>query len=111
MNQAVMRWRWICCRHRTRRSDTTPPAAGVTYLRTSGLTKRWPGWVGRDARVRLRIDGHVYEGELQPLDDPERIELLLAAYGEKYELTQMPRDGRYWQFVPAASEVSGAAPR
>jgi hypothetical protein len=64
-------------------------------------TKNWPGWADRDPRVRLLIDGRIFEGQLLPVDDPARIERIRAAYRQKYDLEEMSPRVRYWQFGPA----------
>ena len=61
-------------------------------------TKRWPGWVDRDPRVRLRIDGVLYDGRLVDVEDPARIERIQASYAAKYELPAMAPNVRYWRF-------------
>ena len=61
-------------------------------------SKRWPGWVDRDSRVRLRIADRVYQGTLEKLDDAATIERLRASYREKYALEQMAPNVRYWRY-------------
>jgi len=69
-------------------------------------SKRWPGWVDRDPRVRLGIGGRTYEVELAPVEDPERVARIRAAYARKYQLPETPSDGapptRYWSVSPRA---------
>lgn len=66
--------------------------------------KRWPGWVARDPRVRLGIAGRLYEAELVPVADPERIAAVRRAYAAKYALEDPPPEGappiRYWRVDP-----------
>ena len=46
-------------------------------------TKRWPKNVARDPRVRLKIDGKLYERRAVPInDEAERARLVLALAGE-----------------------------
>ena len=54
--------------------------------------------------MKLRIDGRVYEGALEPLEDAERIERLRSAYRAKYELEQTAPNARYWRFVSSSGE-------
>ena len=66
-------------------------------------TKHWPGWVDKDPDVRLRIGEQVYSARLAPLDDPNTIDQVQAAYAVKYQLPassggESP-DVRYWQVV------------
>ena len=61
-------------------------------------TKRWPGWVDRDPRVRIGIDGLLYDGRLVDVEDPGRIESIQARYIAKYELPAMAPNARYWRF-------------
>ena len=64
-------------------------------------TKHWPGWTDRDPRIRLLIDGQIFEGQLFPVDNASRLERIRAAYQRKYELDEMYPGVRYWQFGPA----------
>ncbi len=61
-------------------------------------TKRWPGWIDGDPRVRIRIDGLLYDGRLVDVEDPARIESIKASYAVKYELPAMAPNVRYWRF-------------
>ncbi len=83
---------------------------GQLYVGASApQTKRWPGWVDKNPDVRVRIGDNVYAVRLAPLDDPNVIAGVQAAFGAKYQLTR--RDGeaapevRYWHVIarPAAS--------
>ena len=63
-------------------------------------TKHWPGWVDRNPDVRLRIGEQVFMVRLVPLDDPNVVAGVRAAYTAKYPLDgrdgeAMP-DVRYW---------------
>ncbi len=70
-------------------------------------TKRWPGYVDRDADVRLGIGEKIYEVRLTPLDDRDRIAQVRAAYASKYELPDPPPAAsppvRYWTVDPRGS--------
>lgn len=67
-------------------------------------SKRWPGWVERDPRVRLGIGDTVYEARLERVEDPGRIAAVRAAYAEKYDLPDRAPDEappmRYWRVAP-----------
>ena len=52
----------------------------------------------RDPRVRLEIDGLLYDGRLVDVEDPGRIESIQARYVAKYELPAMAPNVRYWRF-------------
>ncbi len=66
--------------------------------------KRWPGWVEANPRVRLGIEGTLYEAELVRLTDPEAIEVVQEAYRTKYDLpprrAQDAPPMRYWRVAP-----------
>lgn len=77
---------------------------GQLYLGASApQTKRWPGWVDKNPDVRLRIGDNVYSVRLVPLDDPNVIAGVQAAYGAKYQLTgrtgEAPPEVRYWHVI------------
>jgi hypothetical protein len=65
-------------------------------------TKRWPAWADADPNVRLKIDGKLYEVRLTPLEDPETIGRLQAAFAQKYAIpapapgAPAPPPSRYW---------------
>jgi hypothetical protein len=63
-------------------------------------TKHWPGWVDRDPNVRLRIGEQIYAARLVPVDDPDVIARLRAAYAAKYQLPASAASAmgevRYW---------------
>lgn len=62
-------------------------------------TKNWPGWVERDANVRLKIAGNLYEVQLARLNDDAEIASIVQAYAVKYKLPdRTPEDPpmRYW---------------
>ena len=61
-------------------------------------TKNWPGWVDRDPRVRIRIDGQLYEGRLVDVEAAAQLEAIKAHYVAKYELPAMAPNVRYWRF-------------
>ena len=67
-------------------------------------TKRWPGWVDRDPDVRLRIGSQVFEVELAPLEEANRIAQVRRAYAAKYDLPPATAgEGppiRYWRVEP-----------
>jgi len=69
-------------------------------------SKRWPGWVERDPRVRLGIGGTVYEARLERVADPEHAAAVRAAYADKYDLPEQGPDDappmRYWRVAPRA---------
>jgi hypothetical protein len=60
---------------------------GELYVGASNPTiKRWPGWVDDDPDVRLRIGDKAYAVRLVPLDDPNVLPAVQAAYAAKYQL-------------------------
>ena len=62
-------------------------------------TKRWPGWADRNPNVRLGIGPQIFEIQLVPLADPERLARLQRAYAAKYDLPPPSADSpvtRYW---------------
>jgi hypothetical protein len=59
-----------------------------------------PGWAEGRAPVRIRVDGMVYEGQLERIKDASRIQGIRAAYLKKYELAEMPPNIRYSRFLP-----------
>jgi hypothetical protein len=67
-------------------------------------TKRWPGWADRDPHVRLRIGSRIFEVQLAPLEDEERVAQVRRAYAAKYDLPRAPAgEGppiRYWLVAP-----------
>ncbi len=67
-------------------------------------SKRWPGWVDRDPKVRLGIGEGVYEMRLVPLDDLNQVESVRRAYARKYDRpSARPEEGppiRYWLVEP-----------
>lgn len=67
-------------------------------------SKRWPGWVDRDPRVRLGIGGRIYEAQLVPVDDTEQVARVRGAYARKYDLPETPAADappiRYWAVAP-----------
>ena len=46
--------------------------------------KRWPREVAADPRVRIRVDGRIYERRAQRVDDPELVQELIERGAEKY---------------------------
>lgn len=46
--------------------------------------KRWPGQVTAEPRVRVRIEGKLYERLAVPVADPAQADALTAALAEKY---------------------------
>ncbi|HTL00119.1 MAG TPA: DUF2255 family protein [Pseudomonadales bacterium] len=83
---------------------------GQLYVAASNpKTKRWPGWVDDDPNVRLRIGDKTYPVRLVPLDDPNVVAGVQAAYAAKYQLTartgEAPPDVRYWH-VTARSDAA-----
>jgi Uncharacterized protein conserved in bacteria (DUF2255) len=77
---------------------------GQLYVGASApQTKNWPGWVDENPDVRLRIGDNVYSVTLVPLDDPNVIAGVQAAYAAKYQLSartgEAPPDVRYWHVV------------
>ena len=78
---------------------------GTLYVGASApQTKRWPGWVDSNPDVRLSIDGHIYPVRLVPLDAPDEIALVRAAYATKYQLDSNAGAAmgqvRYWRVAP-----------
>ncbi len=61
--------------------------ASSTSARAIRQTKHWPGWVDDDPDVRLRIGDKAYAVRLVPLDDPNVIPGVQAAYAAKYQLS------------------------
>jgi hypothetical protein len=49
--------------------------------------KRWPGQVVADPRVRLRVDGKIYERSAARVTDPEEIRRLVDAAIAKYHVS------------------------
>ncbi len=93
---------------------------GTLYVGARDLeTKRWPGWVDDDPRVRLGIDGKLYDVALVPLDEvaaAAELARLRAAYALKYKLPAVPPDAppgavpptRYWRVVAPGQGAGGA---
>jgi hypothetical protein len=79
---------------------------GDLYVGASSPKKKyWPGWIDRDANVRLSIDDKIYAARLVPLDDPDTMARVRTAYATKYQLNATTGsaigDVRYWHVVPA----------
>ena len=53
-------------------------------------TKRWVALVERDDRVRLGIDGTIYEARLEAITDPEEEADIRRAYAAKYGWPERP---------------------
>lgn len=66
---------------------------GEPFLPADFLTpwKRWPYQVLEDDRVRLRVDGRIFECRAERVGQPELVARLRLAAGVKYDL---PPDGR-----------------
>lgn len=78
---------------------------GALYVRTRRPEqRRWPGWVERDPRVRLRIGERIYEVRLTRLGEPHHIARVQRAYALKYDRRLLaPGEGppmRYWRVGP-----------
>lgn len=83
---------------------------GELYVGASApKTKHWPGWVDTNPDVKLRIGDNTYAVRLVPLDDPNVMPRVQAAYAAKYQLSapagDAPPDVRYWHVTarPAAA--------
>ncbi len=63
-------------------------------------TKNWPGWVDRDPRVRIGIDGSLYDGRLVDVTDAAEVAAISARYQAKYGLAEMSPNIRFWRFEP-----------
>jgi ubiquinone/menaquinone biosynthesis C-methylase UbiE len=66
--------------------------------------KRWPDVVRSDPRVRVRIEGRLFERRALPVTDPELIEELIAAgrskYGAPFHATWAARFTHYFRLDP-----------
>lgn len=61
-------------------------------------TKKWPGWVARDPRVRIGIDGNLYDGRLIDVTDPSEADAASASYQAKYGLSEGLTNVQLWRF-------------
>jgi hypothetical protein len=65
-------------------------------------SKRWPGWVDGDPRVRLQVGADIFHGRLEAVTDPDVFAVVAAAYADKYRLggASGSASQRYWQVKP-----------
>jgi hypothetical protein len=63
-------------------------------------TKNWPGWVARDPRVRIGIEGSLYDGRLVDVTDATETDAVSASYQTKYGLADKLTGVRLWRFEP-----------
>lgn len=82
---------------------------GVLYVPSGGAAKKtWPGQVEHDGRVRVRLDGKLYELQATRATDPELGKRLSAAVKTKYGFGDgQPVEGA-WAF--ALAKRSSTAP-
>jgi hypothetical protein len=78
---------------------------GALYLPvTLSPLKRWPAVVSANPRVRVRIEGRVFEREAVPVTDPERLQELISVgqskYGPPFHATWVARFTRYFRLDP-----------
>ncbi|MDJ0786167.1 MAG: DUF2255 family protein [Myxococcota bacterium] len=57
-------------------------------------TKRWVSLVERDDRVRIEVDGVLYEARLDPIADPAEEARVRRAYAAKYGWPERPASER-----------------
>jgi len=84
---------------------------GQLYVGASNpQTKHWPGWVDDNPDVQLRIGDKAYAVRLVPLDDPNVIPGVQAAYAAKYQLSaragEAPPEVRYWHVTARPDTAS-----
>ena len=77
--------------------------------------KRWPEVVAQDPRVRVRIEGRLFEREAVPVTDTELHQELIEAgrakYGPPFHAVWAARFTRYFRLDPrGGSSDGGPAP-
>ncbi|MGI9431337.1 MAG: hypothetical protein ACR2PQ_03940, partial [Myxococcota bacterium] len=60
-------------------------AARDSFYVAGSTDNRWAGYIIADPRVRLRVDGTVYELSATATDDPAELDAFLAAVKKKYD--------------------------
>ena len=64
--------------------------SGELYIGSYGdQKKRWEKNVARDPNVKLAIAGKLYESELSPVTEVDRVAALDAAYASKYDMAEV----------------------
>jgi hypothetical protein len=63
---------------------------GELYIGSYGDEKKtWENNIARDANAVLAIAGKLYEVNLVPVTEPDRVEALDVAYGQKYDMADV----------------------
>jgi hypothetical protein len=63
---------------------------GELYVGSYGAEKKtWEKNVARDPKVKLAVSGKLYESELSPVTEPDRVAALDAAYASKYDMAEV----------------------
>ena len=79
---------------------------GELYVGSYGAEKKtWEKHVARDPKVKLAISGKLYESELSPVTEVDRVTALDAAYASKYDMAEVFGDELpdWWYYRVAPS--------
>ena len=81
---------------------------GELYIGSYGDEKKtWEKNIARDANAVLAIAGKLYEVNLLPVTEPDRVEALDVAYGQKYDMAEVfgaeVPDWRYYRVAQPGS--------